>query len=129
MAQKIKDYGRGLYIDFLSKTLMMNDLAFVERERHGFQVNLDDVELREYTGLKDKNGKEEYFDDIVKIFAYGKDRIAVVKQDEYGYIYYENTTDTIGNTKGFQLYRWDKEFEIIGNVYENKDLLEKGKQT
>lgn len=82
--------------------------------------------LMQYTGLKDINGKEIYEGDIVKIpndetlygynagekyqvyFAYGGFRLKP-KYDK--------------NAKGFWLED-DNELEVIGNIYENPELLE-----
>jgi len=74
--------------------------------------NIEDVELMQDTGLKDKNGKEIYEGDIVKtnsratLKIYWNDRIGA-----YGWI---------GNWK--EEDKWDS-FEIIGNIYSNPELL------
>ena len=63
--------------------------------------------LMQYTGLKDKNGKEIYEGDIV-----------------YSTYYRHN----IEIEDIFTMYKWfdypeSEEFEIIGNIYENPELL------
>lgn len=76
----------------------------------------DRYDVMQYTGLKDKNEKEIYEGDIVKTNQ--QDWIAKVVFD-VGMFY---VTDNEG---GFDTFcEWDK-FEIIGNIYENPELLNK----
>ena len=70
----------------------------------------DGYHIMQYTGLKDKNGKEIYEGDIVKAFY--KDCIEP---------YHKNVVIEIDPTEATRGY-WE-ECEVIGNIYENKDLL------
>lgn len=82
--------------------------------------SFDEIILMQSTGLKDKNGKDVYDGDIVNAFD--------------GDNYYLNCC--IGYNKGvFYLYKpyhphfyvlFNKlqEIEVIGNIYENKELVE-----
>ena len=81
-------------------------------------------DLMQYTGLKDKNGKEIYEGDIVLIkldetstwyktvvkFKKGAFIASLIDREDYIYIF----------NRGFD----SNDFEIIGNIYKNKNLLE-----
>lgn len=88
------------------------------------RIEIDPKTLDQYTGLKDKNGKEIYEGDVVRIWADPKDYngykghnyIGVVEWDEFilGFI----SSDGHG-LKDFEF------IEIVGNIYENPELLNK----
>lgn len=94
----------------------------------GFVKNqLDDTDcvIMQCTGLKDKNGKLIYEGDIVK-FNYDTDEIiAVVSWDDNeGQVgYYLNTTDYFKDKYVTDYDFYKNDYEVIGNIYENKDLL------
>ncbi len=72
----------------------------------------DENILMQYTGLKDRNGKEIYEGDIVK------DVIGVGN-----IIYFETYTSFMILYKNEKLHNLNIDLEVIGNIYENKDLL------
>lgn len=72
--------------------------------------------LMQYTGLKDKNGKEIYEGDVVKIDG-DKKYIGEIKWNVLGFVC-DYGIDGIKN-------HLPDYVEIIGNIYENPELLTK----
>ena len=70
--------------------------------------------IMQYTGLKDKNGKEIYEFDIMK--DYDNEIVGVVEfVDGRFSIVFEDTI--------FDLFEFTNEY-VVGNIYENPELLE-----
>lgn len=82
----------------------------------------DEIILMQSTGLKDKNGKEIFEGDIVDY----KGRKAVVKWHgsyaSFIYRFVDELQEMV--SEWHPLFLAYYHFEVIGNIYENKELLE-----
>ena len=115
-----KIMGEVLGIDILHKEIFFSNEDADCYEHTDFK----DIELMQYTGLKDKNEKEIYEGDILKL----RDNhgIQLVKyHDEWSAFIVESQKDTSVGVLG--LYFDKEDFEIIGNAYENPELLGENK--
>lgn len=85
----------------------------------------DKTILMQSTGLVDKNGKEIYEGDIIKCSDGHDYYFGVVAYDkDYGNFGVIEDNDEDVSSFGF-LFEWEnvEELEVIGNIYENKELL------
>ena len=78
----------------------------------------EDCILMQYTGLKDKKGKEIYEGYIVEYEIYEDitfNKLKKVRREvNLCFCYHDND---------FRPNNWLENIEVIGNIYENKDLL------
>lgn len=87
-----------------------------------FHWKHEEVELMQYTGLKDKNGNEIYEGDILEFVATKTKWIVSYSHGAF-VISYQNSNINIlydCSIKDGML----KHMEIIGNIYKNPELLE-----
>ena len=78
-----------------------------------------DIELLQFTGLKDKAGQEVYEADVIKFNDGIDDIYGLISYDDEDAVYcvsYENVTEHLSNMAG--------DFEIVGNIFENPNLHE-----
>ncbi len=122
MSRKIKY--RGVHIHMLSKNEHLNgrwvygylaDENYINSPELEGEFLVDKDTVGQYTGIKDKNEKEVYDGDILEN-EYGYK--GVVKWECCGFI-----IDWSLWNASRDLYAWHSFVKVIGNVYENSDLL------
>jgi uncharacterized phage protein (TIGR01671 family) len=99
-----------------------------ERWSKGVFSNGFEYIRNQYTGLKDKDGKEIYNKDILERIILSSDKKTEYK--DYAYVFFKD---------GAFLLRWNDNAEtkisgfvnqmtVIGNIYSNPDLIKGGKE-
>ncbi|HES9641427.1 YopX family protein [Streptococcus pneumoniae] len=122
-----------LAIDYENEEIVTQQIYFengLPDDRDIYCYNPDEIELMQSTGLKDKNGKEIFEGDIVRttrflgradeiggFYEYEKDYVGVVKVLEGSWV-----IDT--GSVAVRLWSEIDESEVLGNIYENPELLE-----
>lgn len=106
------------YIDHIS---WLEDELYCIGDGITYMVSAEDLVLMQSTGLKDKNGKEVFVGDIIKCTRGCLHEVYIEK--EYGGTYFGGMPAVYLKDLG-EGYAWTEHEEIIGNVYENPELLE-----
>lgn len=97
--------------------LYLSDRQGRESERGLLIDQLNEVILREYTGINDRHGKPIYEGDILHV-RFGRHRVEV-RWKTLGFAFWN-----LGTQQWQLLYASDlKQIEVIGNRYEHPELL------
>ena len=101
---------------YMTKPFLLSEIDNGEIEEGTLHV--DELELMQFTGLKDKNGKEIFCGDILAGTDHSKSGEVKWNESEARYKLY------IPQEKSFGLeYAHARLIEIIGNIYSNPELL------
>jgi uncharacterized phage protein (TIGR01671 family) len=118
------EFDRPNLIDFNGELYASGNIGDGFGSQYINYCNQEDFVLMQYTGLKDKNGKEIYEGDIVRVITDKKGVIGEV-------VYIPEETAFCVKAKGFETFPLGLlsnffEIEVLGNIYENPELLEEG---
>ena len=104
----------------------LGDFDYSDRYLHQHQYP-----VQQYTGLQDKNGKEIYEGDIVLLQEKGFNgepstlkhlcEIFVKQPPNSSWFFHARPLPVDDNGRQFSLY--NQEYEVIGNIFENPELL------
>ena len=104
----------------------MTKVLFIGK-KFGANENIEEIELMQSTGLKDKNGKEIFEGDII---TNGQNVMCMKRHNTLGfYVEEKGEVEFIADSAVLEDFEEDAKeiadrLEIIGNIYENPELLE-----
>ena len=115
------DNGEWVEGDLVHSVYKINDTCV---GKYGSDVGIHQVcenTICQCTELKDKNGKLIWENDVVKVrYSDGQEEISQVSWDKYGYYPWANEYQC----DGCVLYCEITDIEVIGNTFDNPELLE-----
>lgn len=131
MSREIKFRAWVYYGDKLDKPMYSRDFQGLDRFFEDCCESDEGQVIEQYTGLKDKNGKEIYEGDIIQeeIDFNSKMTDGIFKYK----VYWDEeelcwALEHIGNESiHHELWQCNFSTEVIGNIHENPELLEKEK--
>ena len=107
-----------IVIDLNYQYIIYNDDGNLFKDDYKI-AEFKDIELLQFTGVKDKAGQEVYEADVIKFNDGIDDIYGLISYDDEDAVYcvsYENVTEHLSNMAG--------DFEIVGNIFENPNLHE-----
>ncbi len=113
-----------LIIDNDKYYIVLEVIDNIKRDDYAiYMIEVIPETVGQYTGLKDKNGKEIYEGDIVEWAGY---KMEVFWGEDIG-IGYGSCWRPCGDNKGYHesMTGFIDEYEVIGNIYDNPELLKK----
>jgi uncharacterized phage protein (TIGR01671 family) len=84
---------------------------------------LNDFILEQFTGLKDKNGKDIYEGDILRLRKSKFKRIVCFYMDSFVARVKDKKHICVDESDWEPLWKEDGQWKIIGNIHENTELL------
>lgn len=119
-----------VYVEFLNKVLEVESINFdtkvvavYDESRNMYNYcDFDEVEFIYGTGFMDKNGKEIESGDILKTEF--EDVVSIKFHNFYGFYAVDEDGEHLFPEEDDEIKEIFSKTEVIGNIYENKELLE-----
>ena len=115
-------------IHFGTRKIMYGYSAGVQNYGNA-SCGFDDCEIMQFTGLRDKNGVKVYEGDIVRVYTdceyyveKGYHNGVIIFDDEY-FFDYQVSFEHIHNSCSDYLGNHRDDIEVVGNVYDNPELI------
>jgi uncharacterized phage protein (TIGR01671 family) len=89
----------------------------------GDGVPIDDVNLMQYTALKDRNNKEIHEGDIVKLSKENRKLLGNIGIVKFKRGEFSIESPEFEHHDDIRLRKFYSHLEVIGNIYENPELL------
>lgn len=120
---KAKRVDNGEWVVGYLYRLSENNPPFIMLRKYGESYEVDENTICQCTGLKDKNGKLIWENDIVRD-EYGNFYKAFWQNDYYQFSFCAKTgVFPIGAKWNLWSFK-SSEIEVVGNIFDNKELLE-----
>lgn len=127
----LADYSMKVFNTIIEKKVLFSNIVSFATDNFGFVVDdcaVDPATVGQFTGLLDRNGKEIYEGDIItvkgrypRVVLWDKMMWALMPTE-----YYHDEVFWVMNLQHPGVDWWEEfadEFEIIGNIHDNPDLL------
>lgn len=113
------------------RNAICHDGTFIEWEPEAtsysdpIDFSMSIIVAQQYTGLKDKNEKEIYEGDILKIFNHSQPEQVEYEPNGsgFGFFKYDNIDRKDGTFEFLSHWTGSDGYEVIGNIFENPELL------